>query len=155
MQTEMVGPSHRFCCYAKVARKLSSFSVCITDLSHTLCDLYKCHICTYDSKIFSVYHRMFICRCSVFFPNVHEVSTDCDKVYCIQGSYRFGISCPKISQQNQLDIYFVTPRQYCSCIAKLKNVFRSTVHPTTKLIWNLLNFLLNRIFCWLTNWLTN
>ena len=81
MQTEMVGPSHRFCCYAKVARKLSSFSVCITDLSHTLCDLYKCHICTYDSKIFSVYHRKFICRCSVFFPNVHEVSADCDKVY--------------------------------------------------------------------------
>jgi len=28
------------------------------------------------------------------------------------GSYRFGISCPKISPQNQLDIYFVTPRQY-------------------------------------------
>ena len=35
------------------------------------------------------------------------------------------ISCPKLSLQNQLNIYFVTSRQYRFGIVKLKNVFRS------------------------------
>jgi len=32
---------------------------------------------------------------------------------------------------------------------------RSTLHSTTKLIWNFKNFLFNRIFCWLIDWPTN
>ena len=54
--------------------------------------------------------------------------------YCIQGSWRFGISCPKISPQNQIKIYFVISRQDWLGIAKPNNVFRSTINPSTKLI---------------------
>ena len=40
---------------------------------------------------------------------LHIICRDCE-----------GISCPKISPQNQLYIYFVTSRQYWLGIAKLK-----------------------------------
>ena len=57
--------------------------------------------------------------------------------------------------KNQCDIYFVTSKQDCLGIVKLKNVFRSTINPSTKMIWNLKknpikqNFLLTKI-----DWLT-
>jgi len=58
------------------------------------------------------------------------------------GSWRLGISYPKISPQNQLNIYFMTSRQYFLGIAKLKNVFRSTINQDDM---KMLNLLFNRI----------
>ena len=46
-------------------------------------------------------------------------------------------------------------KQYWLGIAKLKNVFRLTIIPSTRMIWNFKNFLFNRIFHWLTNRLTD
>jgi len=54
-------------------------------------------------------------------------------VYRDYGGY-IGISCPKLSPQNQLNIYFVTFRQYRLGIAKLKNVFRSFLTYSKKLL---------------------
>ena len=62
-------------------------------------------------------------------------------VLCL-GSWRLGISYPKISPQNQLNIYFMTSRQYFLGIAKLKNVFRSTINQDDM---KMLNLLFNRI----------
>ena len=43
---------------------------------------------------------------------------------------------PKISLQKQLrGFYFVTSRQYWLGIAKHKNVFKSTINPSTRLIY--------------------
>ena len=53
-----------------------------------------------------------------------------------------------VSLQNQLNIYFVTSRQYRLGIVKLKNVFRSFL---THLLRNFKNFLSNFL---LTDWLT-
>ena len=58
-------------------------------------------------------------------------------------SWRFGISYPKISPQNQPNIRIGY---------KSKNIFRSTISPSMKLI---LNFLFNKIFYWLTHWLSD
>ena len=49
-------------------------------------------------------------------------------------SCRFRISCPKISPQNQHNIYFVTCRQDWLGMAKPINVFKSTISPSAKLI---------------------
>ena len=61
--------------------------------------------------------------------------------------------CPKLSPQNQLDICFLTVWEYWLGLAKPKNVFRSTLSHCIKLLWNFKNFLFNRFFCWLTDWL--
>ena len=45
-------------------------------------------------------------------------------------------------------ISFITSRQYWLGIAKSKNIFRLTINPSTKLIWNFKSFLFNRIFYW-------
>ena len=45
-----------------------------------------------------------------------------------------GIPYLKISPQNQLNIYFMTPRQYQLGIAKLRNVITSIINPSTKMI---------------------
>jgi len=63
--------------------------------------------------------------------------------------------CPKLSLQNQLNIYFVTSRQYRLGIASLKNVFRSFLTHSKKLLWNFKNFLFSQIFYWLHDWLTD
>ena len=65
----------------------------------------------------------------------------------------FGDFGPKLSLQNQLDICFLTVWEHWLGIAKPKNVFRSTVNHYIKLLWNFKNFLFNRFFCWLTDWL--
>ena len=71
------------------------------------------------------------------------------------GSWRLRISCPKLSPCNQLNIYFVTSRQYRLGITKLKNVFRSFITRSKNLQWNFKNFLFSQIFYWLTYWLTH
>jgi len=63
-----------------------------------------------------------------------------------------GISSPKISPQNHLDIYFVTSRQYSLGIAKLKNTFRSFLIHSKKLLWIFKNSVFSRIP---TDWLTD
>ena len=69
--------------------------------------------------------------------------------------YRFGISCPQNITQNQLNIYCVTSRQDWLGIVKPKNVFRSTINPSTKLIWNFLTkFSTDGPTDQLNNWLT-
>jgi len=54
--------------------------------------------------------------------------------------------CPKLSPQNQLSIYLVTSRQYRLGIAKLKNVFRSFLTHSRKLLQNFKSFLFSHIF---------
>ena len=39
---------------------------------------------------------------------------------------------PKLSSQNQLDIYFLTVWEYWLGIAKPKNVLKSILNPSTK-----------------------
>ena len=58
---------------------------------------------------------------------------------------KFRFSCPKISPQKQLNIYFVAYQQHWLGIAKLKSVI---LNPSTKL---LRNFKL----CYLTEFLTD
>ena len=65
-------------------------------------------------------------------------------VYRDYGSY--GFLFPKISPQNQLDIYFVTSRQYSLGIAKLKNVFRSFLTHSKNLLQNFNNSVFSRTF---------
>ena len=62
-----------------------------------------------------------------------------------------GISCPKLSPQNQLKIYFVTSKQHTLGIDKLKNVFRSFLTRSKKLLQNFKIFLFSRIFYWVTH----
>ena len=73
-------------------------------------------------------------------------------VYCIYGWWRLRISCPKISPQNQLNIYFAN-RQYRLGIAKLKNVFRSFLTHFKIAATEFPNFSQN--FYWLTDSLTH
>ena len=47
---------------------------------------------------------------------------------------------PQMSPQNQLNIYFVTSRQYRLGIAKLKNVFRLFLTHSKMLLQNFKNF---------------
>jgi len=67
---------------------------------------------------------------------------------------RFGASCPKIPPRNLPNIYFLIAWQHWLGIAKPINVFRSTLNLCIKLLWNFKNFLFNRFFYWLTDWLT-
>jgi len=62
---------------------------------------------------------------------------------------------PQISPQYQLNIYFVTSREYRVGITKLINVFRSFLTHSKKLLWNFKIFLFSRIFYWLHDWLTD
>jgi len=48
------------------------------------------------------------------------------------GIKKVGDFGPKLSSQNQLDIYFLRVWEYWLGIAKPKNVFRSTLNPSTK-----------------------
>jgi len=48
---------------------------------------------------------------------------------------------PKLSPQNQLDIYFLTVWEYWLGIAKLKNVFRSILNPSIKIVMKILKIL--------------
>ena len=50
-------------------------------------------------------------------------------------------------------ICYLTVWEYWLGIAKPKNIFRSTLNRYIKLLWNFKNFLFNRFFCWLTDWL--
>jgi len=61
---------------------------------------------------------------------------------------------PKITSTNLPNIYFLTAWQNWIGIAKPKNAFKSTLTPCNILLWNSKNFLLNRFFCWLTDYLT-
>ena len=64
---------------------------------------------------------------------------------------------PQQITTKQLTIYFVISRQYWLGTAKPKNVFRSIINPSTKLMWNfnLTEFSTNWLIDWLTDWLTN
>ena len=74
-------------------------------------------------------------------------------VVLYMGSWRLGDFGPKLSSQNQLDICFLTAWEHWLGIAKPKNVFTSTLNHCIKLLWNFKNFLFNRFFYWLTDWL--
>ena len=65
------------------------------------------------------------------------------------------VNSPKISPQNQLDIYFLRVWENWLGLAKPKNVFRSILNPSTKYLWNFKNFVFTRFFYWLTYLLTN
>jgi len=73
----------------------------------------------------------------------HNSST----AYWDHGDYWFLV--PKYPQ-NQLNIYFMTSRVG---IAKLKNVFRSSLTHSKQLLQNLKNFLFSQILYWLTDYL--
>ena len=90
-------------------------------------------------------------KCAITIIIIQYGSTVCT-VY--RDQLRFGISSPKISPKNQLDIYYMTSNQDWLGKAKPKNVFRSTKNPSMKLIWNVKKFLFNKNSYWLTDWLT-
>ena len=69
------------------------------------------------------------------------------------GLWRFGVSCPKIPPRNLPNIYFLTAWKHWLGIAKPKNVFGSTLNLYINLLCK--NFLFNRFFCWLTDWLSD
>ena len=68
----------------------------------------------------------------------------------MQESWSLGFLVPKHYLKA---IYFVTSRQYW--LLAQKCLQRSTINPSTKLIWNFKNFLLNRIFYWLPDLLAS
>ena len=67
----------------------------------------------------------------------------------------YGFLALNYHSKNQLDIYLVTSRQYKLRIAKLKNVFRSFLTHSKKLLWNFKHSLFSQILYWLTDWLTD